>query len=44
VTWTKYTGYNPDVSSLGVGNLNRGVDSGAYPLSRTVIFGLNFGY
>jgi hypothetical protein len=33
VTWSKYSGFNPDVSSLGVGNLNRGVDVGSYPLA-----------
>jgi TonB-linked SusC/RagA family outer membrane protein len=44
VTWTKYSGFNPDVSSLGVGNLNRGVDVGSYPLARVVTFGLNFTY
>lgn len=43
-TWTKYQGFNPDVSSLGVGNTNRGVDIGAYPLARTYIFGLNLSY
>ncbi len=43
-TWTKYSGFNPDVSSLGVGNLNRGIDVGAYPLARTWIFGVNLAY
>jgi hypothetical protein len=43
-TWTKYSGFNPDVSSLGVGNTNRGIDVGAYPLARTFIFGLNLSY
>ncbi len=43
-TWTKYSGFNPDVSSLGVGNLNRGVDVGAYPLARTFTFGVNISY
>ncbi len=43
-TWTKYSGFNPDVSSISVGNLNRGVDVGAYPLARTVTFGLNINY
>ncbi|MBB4634003.1 SusC/RagA family TonB-linked outer membrane protein [Longimicrobium terrae] len=43
-TWTKYSGYNPDVSSMGVGNVNRGVDVGAYPLSRTITLGVNVGY
>ncbi len=44
VTWTKYSGFNPDVSSLSVGNLNRGVDVGAYPLARTWTFGMNITY
>lgn len=43
-TRTKYSGFNPDVSSLGVGNLNRGVDVGAYPLARVWTFGLNITY
>jgi hypothetical protein len=43
-TFTKYSGFNPDVSSLGVGNLNRGIDIGAYPLARTFIFGVNVSY
>jgi hypothetical protein len=43
-TWTDYSGFNPDVSSMGVGNVNRGVDVGAYPLARTVTIGVNVGY
>jgi hypothetical protein len=44
VTWTDYTGFNPDVSSISVGNVNRGIDVGAYPLSRAVTFGFNLSY
>jgi hypothetical protein len=44
VTWTDYTGFNPDVSSISVGNVNRGIDIGAYPLARTVTFGVNLSY
>jgi hypothetical protein len=43
-TWTRYSGFNPDVSSMGVGNVNRGVDVGAYPLARTLTIGINVGY
>jgi TonB-linked SusC/RagA family outer membrane protein len=43
-TWTRYSGYNPDVSSMGVGNVNRGVDVGAYPLARTLTLGVVIGY
>jgi len=40
-TATDYSGFNPDVSSQGTGNSNRGIDIGAYPLARTVTFGVN---
>jgi TonB-linked SusC/RagA family outer membrane protein len=43
-TWTKYSGFNPDVSSLGIGNTNRGIDIGSYPLARTFIIGANLSY
>ncbi len=39
ITWTHYTGYDPEVDSYS--GLQVGVDDGAYPQSRTVIFGLN---
>jgi hypothetical protein len=44
VTWSDYSGFNPDVSSLGVGTVNRGIDIGSYPLARTWIFGVNLSY
>jgi hypothetical protein len=43
-TVTDYTGFNPEVSSQGVGNVNRGIDAGAYPLARSIVFGINFSY
>lgn len=43
-TWTRYSGFDPEVSSLGVGNVNRGVDVGAYPLARALTLGVNIGY
>jgi TonB-dependent starch-binding outer membrane protein SusC len=43
-TWTRYSGFDPEVSSLGVGNVNRGIDVGAYPLARTLTVGVNIGY
>ncbi|MFL5562075.1 MAG: SusC/RagA family TonB-linked outer membrane protein [Gemmatimonadaceae bacterium] len=43
-TSTDYTGYDPDVSSQSVGNVNRGIDIGAYPLAKGVTFGINFSY
>lgn len=37
---TKYSGFDPEVSTMRSG-LTPGVDFGAYPLSRSFIFGLN---
>ena len=39
-TWTKYTGFDPEVSAFG-GPDRPGVDLGSYPQSRTVTFGIN---
>ena len=38
--WTPYTGYDPEVSTSGTA-LAPGVDFGAYPRSRSFVFGLN---
>ena len=43
-TASDYSGFNPDVSSQGVGNLNRGLDIGAYPLAKSVTLGVSFTY
>lgn len=42
VTWTKYTGFDPDVNSYS--GLRVGLDEGSYPQSRTFMFGLIFGF
>jgi len=39
ITWTHYTGYDPEVNSYS--GLQVGVDDGAYPQSRTIILGIN---
>jgi TonB-linked SusC/RagA family outer membrane protein len=43
-TWTKYSGYNPDVNSTASSNVVMGVDYYAYPLARTFTFGVNAGW
>lgn len=43
-TFTKYEGYNPEVSAQGGSTLVPGVDAGGYPLARTFMFGLNVGF
>ena len=41
-TWTNYTGYTPDVNSLGSGaNISLGTDFYAYPVARAVTFGIS---
>lgn len=41
ITWTKYTGFDPDVNSYA--GLRVGVDEGSYPQNRSFIFGINIG-
>jgi TonB-linked SusC/RagA family outer membrane protein len=44
-TWTKYSGYNPDVSSGGsTANVITGVDYFAYPLAKSYMFGISAGW
>ncbi|MEY3322592.1 MAG: hypothetical protein RLZZ417_2175 [Bacteroidota bacterium] len=38
-TWTKYSGYTPEVGSENV--LQVGIDRGIYPLAKTVVFGVS---
>jgi TonB-dependent starch-binding outer membrane protein SusC len=43
LTFTKYTGYDPEVSYRGVTNLEVGEDYGGYPQSRTFLLGIRIG-
>jgi TonB-linked SusC/RagA family outer membrane protein len=41
-TWTDYTGFNPDVNSNGASaNISLGTDFYAYPLARSILFGIS---
>jgi TonB-linked SusC/RagA family outer membrane protein len=41
-TWTDYSGYNPDVNSLGAtANVSLGTDFYAYPVARTFTIGIS---
>lgn len=42
-TWTSYTGFDPEVSTMK-SPLTPGVDSGSYPRSRSYIFGINVAF
>jgi TonB-linked SusC/RagA family outer membrane protein len=41
LTFTKYSGFDPEVNAYGTSSTTMGVDYGTYPQSRTIIFGLN---
>lgn len=41
ITWTNYTGYDPEVSRFGQTNMSQGFDYASYPAAKTFIFGLN---
>ena len=43
LTFTKYSGYDPEVSAYGVG-IAPGIDFGSYPQSRSFMFGLNLNF
>ena len=42
--WTKYNGFDPDVSTESDGSTLRRVDLGAYPRSRTFVFSVQIRY
>ncbi len=41
VTWTKYSGYDPEVNRFGQDSRSQGFDYSSYPAAKTVLFGLN---
>lgn len=43
-TFTKYSGYNPEVSSRPDNSLSQGEDYGTYPLARTTSIGINVSF
>ena len=44
MTWTDYSGFDPEVNTFGDENVALGTDFLTYPQARTVQFGLNFGF
>jgi TonB-linked SusC/RagA family outer membrane protein len=42
LTWTNYSGFDPEVSYRGATTLEAGEDFGGYPQSRTIMFGVRF--
>jgi TonB-linked SusC/RagA family outer membrane protein len=44
VTWTKYSGYDPEVNSFGTSTLSPNTDYNAYPSVRTFTAGVRLGF
>ncbi len=44
LTFTKYTGYDPEVSSFNQSLLQQGIDYGAYPAQRSFTLGFSFNF
>jgi hypothetical protein len=44
ITWTKYRGYDPEVSYRGASTLEAGEDFGGYPQARTYLAGLKIDF
>jgi TonB-linked SusC/RagA family outer membrane protein len=41
LTWTNYSGMDPEVSTRGRSPLTPGFDYSAYPIAKTIVFGIN---
>ncbi|WP_291786951.1 TonB-dependent receptor [Cecembia sp.] len=42
-TFTSYTGFDPEVNSLGQNPIGIGIDRGTFPMAKSFILGVNFG-
>jgi hypothetical protein len=40
ITFTDYTGYDPEVNTFGGNNVRVGIDNGVYPLAKSFLGGL----
>jgi TonB-linked SusC/RagA family outer membrane protein len=44
ITITNYTGYDPEVNTVGQNNLNLGVDNIGYPIPRSILVGVQLNF
>lgn len=44
LTWTKYSGYDPEVNRFAQDSRSQGFDYASYPAAKTLLFGLNVGF
>lgn len=43
LTWTSYSGFDPEVNRFGQDSRSQGFDYGGYPSAKTILFGINLG-
>jgi hypothetical protein len=41
LTFTRYTGFDPEVGAFGTSNIRQGYDLGGYPTARIYMFGFS---
>ncbi|MDB5120773.1 MAG: SusC/RagA family protein [Sphingobacteriales bacterium] len=41
ITWTNYTGYDPEVNTNGQNSISSGMDRGAYPNAKSILAGIS---
>jgi TonB-linked SusC/RagA family outer membrane protein len=44
LTWTKYSGYDPEVNRFGQDSRSQGFDYSSYPAAKTLLVGINVGF
>ncbi|RAJ97471.1 TonB-linked SusC/RagA family outer membrane protein [Larkinella arboricola] len=44
LTWTSYSGFDPEVNRFGQDSRSQGFDYASYPAAKTLLFGLNVGF
>ena len=44
LTFTGYSGYDPEVNAYGASSIAQGIDYGTYPQSQAVVFGVNLDF
>ncbi|MFD1142032.1 SusC/RagA family TonB-linked outer membrane protein [Larkinella insperata] len=44
LTWTRYSGFDPEVNRFGQDSRSQGFDYASYPAAKTLLFGLNVGF
>lgn len=44
VTWTRYSGYDPEVNRFGQDSRSQGFDYASYPAAKTLLLGLNVNF